>query len=155
MAKKIILDDPANQESVLSFCRACGHETYKGQNCWDGVVSKAAYFAYRKAHPKFAEQVELACHSYTSLSKQENVIRHQRLNDDINKSLENGVMETKITYEYTCKRGKDGKPIFDANGNPQVENLVGTIKVSQTLRPVPVATKILLRDKMETKIIDI
>lgn len=149
MAKKKIYDDPANRDSALAFCRACGHETYHGKNCWDGLSSGVSYFKYKKAHPEFAQQVEDACRAFTLLSKQDNLLRCEKLFQDIQNAMDNGEKEVTRTVSFEFKRDKNGKILHDTQGMPITGDPVGNLTIQEKLKPVPLTTKIRLFEKFK------
>jgi hypothetical protein len=137
MAKPFILDDPAAQECIFAFCRSCGHEMYKGQNCWDGVISKARYFDYKNTHPSFAEKVQEARRWFFLSSPKEkaNFDRYEQALKIIDDKLKHGETETKIDAKFTYKTDEKGSVILDSNNQPIIDKLVGEAAHHVTRKP--------------------
>lgn len=150
MAQKPILDDPAAQERVLEFCRSCGRETYKGTHCWDGTISKARYFEYKKVHPEFQEKVDKACHFFFVVALKENPNRVEGVWEKIEDRVKNGETETRVFAEFKYKTDNNGKLLLDPNTNqPIPDELVGTAKQYVIHKPCPASMLTWLADKYE------
>lgn len=150
MAKKLILDDPAAQERIFEFCRACGRETYHGKHCWDGTISKARYFEYKKTHPEFQKKIEEACHFFFVIALKENPNRIEGVWKKIEERVEHGETETRVFAEFTYKIDEEGKLILDSTTNqPIPDALVGTAKQYIIKKPCPAHVLTWLADKYE------
>lgn len=142
------LDDPANQDSILDFCRSCGRETYHGRHCWDKVCSAPTYIKYKQEHPEFAKKVKDACHLFYVVSLKENPNRIEDAWENITGRVKNGDTETRIFAEFEYKTDKNGDLILDPRTNePIPEKLVGTAKQYVIRKPCPASLAMWLADK--------
>lgn len=149
MAKTPILDDPFQREKILNFCRSCGHETWKGKNCWDTVLSRARYWAYKNEHPDFADQVQEACDYFFRLDLKQHPNRLKDIDEEIERRIKQGVTTHTTSAEYLLKTNEDGTLVLDANNQPIPDRVVGTVKRQSVTRPCSDALLLSYRDKYE------
>jgi len=136
MARHSTLDDSSARERVYRFCRGHGRESFRSKNCWDRIISKARYFAYKDTHPDFAETVQKACHFYFLRALHEHPERYEQSWKNIDNKLQHGETETKIFSKFTYKENADGSLILDPKTNqPIPDKLIGEAQQQITHKP--------------------
>ncbi len=136
MARQSILDSPDARECIYRFCQDCGRETFRNQNCWDKVISKARYFVYKETHPDFAEKVQESCHFYFLRAARENPKRYKKTWEIIDSKLKNGETETKIFSKFSYKENEDGTLVLDEKTRqPVPHRLIGQATQQITQKP--------------------
>lgn len=144
------LDDPANQERVFEFCRACGREEYEGKHCFDGIVSRPRYYAYKSSHPDFAEKIAEACHLFFVIALKENPKRAEDTWAAIDDQIQNGIIETRVFSEFKYKTDDNGNLILDSKTNqPIPDKLIGTAKQYVIRKPCSSSLLQYVADKFE------
>lgn len=150
MGRPSTLDSTDFQEHIFEFCRSCGSETYHGQNCWDGIISKSQYFKYKASHPEFAKKVEESCKFFFAITLKTNPHRLEDIWSRIDDRVKHGYTEVRIYAQFKYKTDEKGKLLIDPHTRqPIPDELIGTARQQLIHRPCESSLLQWLVDKYE------